>query len=174
MLAFLDTNNIVYWRTNIQRIDIGSDTAVGILNADLPPSVGYLSVLPTNYYDYIPTNGSLIQGVGMNQDMRVFGQPMTFVSTGTVYWGIGMAPFGLTTNWTVAIRPGGDSSAPERIIIGNQLVLVSDNGSAANGPDYAFQFDVINQKMHFVSTNNNVGSDYQLTPFSLTNWPVIH
>jgi hypothetical protein len=56
--------------------------------------------------------------------------------------------------------------------------LVSHNWHAMNGygdgPNYALQFDAINEKMHYLSTNNSIGTNYQLTPFSLTNWPVIH
>jgi hypothetical protein len=71
--AFLDTNNVIYWRTNVQTVLVEEDTSVGILNADLPSSVGYLPVLPTNYSNYLPTNDtSYVQGIGMNQDMRLF------------------------------------------------------------------------------------------------------
>jgi len=42
------------------------------------------------------------------------------------------------------------------------------------GPNYASQIPAINQAMHLLSTNNHVHTDYQLTEFSLTNWPVIH
>lgn len=50
LIAFLDTNNVIYWRTAVQEVQVGSsDTDVGILNADLPPSVGYLPVIPADY-----------------------------------------------------------------------------------------------------------------------------
>ena len=85
-IAFLDTNNVLYWRKTLQRADIGTnlidiqykDTSVGILDADLPSSVGYLPVLPTTYTNYIPLTGGRVQGIGMNQDVLVFGQPMSF------------------------------------------------------------------------------------------------
>ncbi len=81
-IAFLDTNNSVYWRTTLQRVELAetnSDTSVGFLDSDLPSSVGYLPVVPTNLLSYLPTNSSgVVQGIGMNQEMRVFSQPMTF------------------------------------------------------------------------------------------------
>ena len=55
LIAFLDTNNIVHWRKTLQRVDVDDDTSVGILNADLPPSVGFLPVLPANFTNYLPT-----------------------------------------------------------------------------------------------------------------------
>jgi hypothetical protein len=140
----------------------------------LPPSVGFLPVMPTNYANYLPTDGtSILQGLIMNQGKRICGQPIIF-SPANINWNPSDAvPFGLTTNWNVAIVPG-DSSNPEMLLIGNQLVLVSHNYNSLSGPNYAFQIDAINQQMHYLSTNNAVGTDYQLTTFSLTNWPVIN
>ena len=183
-IAFLDTNNVIYWRSVVQQVDIGTntddiqakDTSVGILDADLPPSVGFLPMIPTNFASYLPTNStSYVQGIGMNQSIAIFGQPMTFQDPLNINWNSSkITPFGLTTDWNATIVPG-DSSNPEMFFIGNQLVLVSHNHTSGYGPNYAYIFDVINQKMHYLSTNNPVGTnDYQLTPFSLTNWPVIH
>ena len=174
LIAFLDTNNIVHWRKTLQRVDVGNDTSVGILNADLPPAVGFLPVLPANFTNYLPmTVASIVQGIGMNQDMCLFGQPMAFANLNFINWDSRKtAPFGLTTNWNVTLR-GGDSSNPDMLLIGNQLVLVSHNSYITGGPNYACQIHAINQSMHLLSTNNRAGSDYQLTEFPLTNWPVI-
>ena len=173
--AFLDTNNVVHWRTTLQRVDLEYDVSVGILNADLPAAVGYLPVIPTNYSNYLPTNNSsVVQGIGMNQHMKLFSQPMTFGYSHGVIWSSSLAiPSGLGTNWSITLG-GGDSSAPGMFLVGKQLVLASHNWTVTSGPNYAFQFNLINQKMHYLSTNNNVGTDYQMTPFSFTNWPIIH
>jgi hypothetical protein len=174
LIAFLDTNNIVYWRRFVQQVDIDNDTSIGILDADLPPSVGFLPVIPTNFANYLPTTTySYIQGIGMNQDMRLFGQPMTLLNPMVDWNSTVVVPFGLGINWNVTLRPG-DSSNPEMLLINNQLVLVSHNFSVGTGPNYAYQISAINQQMHYLSTNNNVGTDYQLALFPLTNWPTIH
>ena len=70
----------------------------------------------------------------------------------------------------VTIR-GGDSSNPALLLIGDQLVLVSHNYQVNGGPGYARQLPLINRAMHLLSTNHFLHSDYQLTPFPLTNWP---
>jgi hypothetical protein len=183
VIVFLDTNNIAYYRTVVQQVDIPktftfgvtNDISVGILDSDLPPSVGFLPVIPTNFASYLPTNStSYVQGIGMNQDLRLFSQPMTFGDSVMVNWNsFATCPFGLPTDWNVTIR-NGDSSNPERFLIGNQLVLVADNFKVFFGPNYGISFNFINQYMHLLSTNNALSSDYQLTPFSLTNWPTIH
>jgi hypothetical protein len=82
-------------------------------------------------------------------------------------------PFGLATNWNVTLRVN-DSSNPEMLLIGRQLVLVSHNWAVPAGPDYARLINAINRQMHYLSTNNAAGTDYQLTQFPLTNWPVIN
>ena len=174
LIAFLDTNNAIYWRKNMQMVAVGNDTDVGILDADLPPSVGYLPVIPANYTNYLPTTSySYVQGIGLHQDLSLFSQPMTFGDAVYINWNSTVSPpFGLGTNWNVTIYPG-DSSNPEMFLIGNQFVLVSHNFTVGGGPNYAYQLNAINQQMHYLSTNNAVGTDFQLTQFSLTNWPTI-
>lgn len=174
LAAFLDTNNVIRWRRTVQRADVGNDTTVGILDADLPPSVGYLPVLSADYTNYLPATGqALVQGLGMNQDLRIFGEPMNFAFPPMITWNsASTASGGLTTSWNMTIR-GGDSSNPAMLLIGDQLVLVSHNYFANGGPNYALQTDAINREMHYLSTNNPAGSDYQLTMFPLTNWPAI-
>jgi len=177
--AFLDTNNVLYWRTTRQRIDlpgspakgIGNDISVGILDEELPPSVGYLPVLPTNFPDYLTiTPGSVVQGIGMNQDLRYFSQPMTFAFKSYVAWNSGITiPGGMAKDWNVTIR-GGDSSDPDLLLIHNQLVLVSHHFYVGGGPNYALAYDAINAAMHELSTNNHVKTDYQLTPVSLAGF----
>lgn len=173
-IAFLDTNNVIHWRRTLQRTDLATDTAVGILNADLPPSVEFLPVLPSDYYNYLPTNSSsVMQGLSMNQGMLLFSQPMNFSFPGFVAWNPNIPiPSGLGTNWSVHIR-GGDSSDPAMILIGNQLVLVSHIFGVQGGPNYATQISAINRAMHELSTKNHAGSDYQLTTLPLTNWPTL-
>jgi hypothetical protein len=174
LMAFLGTNNQIFYRRSLQRVDIGNDTSVGILNQDLPPAVGFLPLLPANYTNYLPaTATNFIQGIGMNQDFTYFGEPMLLDNPIFVTWNCAQtAPGGLSTNWNIRIRSG-DSSNPALLLIGNQLVLVSHNYFVGGGPNYAFQLPTINAKMHFLSVHNAAGSDYQLTEFCLTNWPAL-
>lgn len=173
LMAFLDTNNVIYWRRTMQRVDVGNDTSVGILDEDLPPAVGFLPVLPVNFTNYLPaTPTNYIQGIGMNQEFYLFSQPMIITAgAGFVNWNASQQiTNGVPKVWNEQVR-GGDSSNPEMLLIGNQLVLVSHNFTAVSGPSYPMQIPTINEKMHLLSTNNKVGSDFQLTEFPLTNWP---
>jgi hypothetical protein len=171
-MVFLDTNNVVYFRKSLQRVDVGNDISVGILNKDLPASVGFLPVLSSNYSNYLPRT-NYVQGIGMNQDLCLFSEPMKFDSRDYVNWNsAATVPTGLTKKWNITIR-GGDSSNPALLVISNQLVLVSHNYMVGLGPNYAAQIPAINQAMHQLSTKNHAHTDYQLTELSLTNWPAI-
>jgi hypothetical protein len=179
LIAFLDAGNRLHWRQTLQRVDVASDTSVGLLNEDLPPSVGFLPVLPENFAAYLPVASGFppastnfyFQGIGMNQDMRLFGEPMVVWHPDYVTWNAEAGVTnGLGPSWNLHIR-GGDSSNPAMILVGDQLVLVSHNFYAAGGPNYARQIPQINAAMHLLSVTNRLNSDYQLTQFSLTNWP---
>jgi hypothetical protein len=179
MVAFLATNNVIHFRRSLQRVDVrampeqgvGPDISVGIFDADMPSSVGFLPVLPVDYTNALPADGvTLVQGIGMNQELRCFGEPMAFGVGGggsLVGWDSRRSVAeGVTTNWNMMIR-GGDSSNPALLLFGNQLVLVSHNYFVGGGPNYAQAIPQINAAMHYLSTNNGVGSDYQLTVFPL-------
>ena len=173
-IAFLDTNNQVFWRRVLERIELTNDTTVGILDRDLPPSVGFLPVLPANFTNYLPTaNNVAVQGIGMNQDFCLFGEPMNFAHPIFATWNSAFnVPNGLGTNWNVTIRAG-DSSNPAMLLIGNQLVLVSHNYFVNGGPNYAYQLGAINAAMHQLSKKHHAGNDYQLTEYSLAGWPTV-
>ena len=173
-VAFLATNNQIFWRRTLERVDIAIDTSVGILDSDLPPSVGFLPILAPDFLDYIPIlSTNFLQGLGMNQDMFVFSQPIQLSAQPIFLWShMAAAPLGPGTNWNIAIR-GGDSSNPEMLLIENQLVLVSHNYAANAGPNYPSQITAINRQMHNLSTHNHLTTDYQLTTYSLTNWPKV-
>jgi hypothetical protein len=172
LMAFLDTNNVVHWRRAIDQMTLGTDIDVGILDSDLPASVGFLPVMSPSFTNYLPRSAAAkVQGIGMNQDLFVFGQPMTFQGSIVLNWDpLSAVPYGLGTNWNVVIRSG-DSSLPERFLIQGQLILVTQHWEATSGPHLALRFGDINQAMHTLSINHNLGTDYQLTPYVFTNWP---
>jgi hypothetical protein len=175
MFAFLDANNIIHWRTNMENIFVTNDISIGILDSDLPPSVGFLPMLAPNFLNYLPTNSySYVQGIGRDQGARLFSQPMHFDYPGVVLWNAGIScPFGLDKIWTSVIE-GGSSSNPDMFLIEKQLVLLSHNFFSGSGPAHPNYLNEINRSMHYLSTNNAVSTDYQLTVFPLTNWPSIH
>ena len=177
VVVFSDTNNQVYRRVSLQYTNVQGGIAAGILDSDLPNSVGYVPVLPGNYTNWLSTS-SAIQGIGVNQDYLVFGEAIQ-LGNGVRWDGLtGVpVPFGLGTNWTSCADPfakchlrQGDSSDPVQLLIENHLVLLSSSTGVNSGPDYAMSAAAINAAMHYLSTNNGLGTDYQLSFEVLTNW----
>jgi hypothetical protein len=187
--AFLGTDNVVRYARMLDRADLlpendpsNADISVGILDTDLPPSVGYVPVLPPDYSTYLPTGSEdFVQGIGMRSDeyamLFVFSEPIVLNDPSFpqlfVDWNPAKAiiplGFGLGTEWSLPIVIS-DSSCPLRFLINNQLVLVSAAYEFTYGPNYAKFIADINQAMYHLSTNNSAPV-YQLTTYSLTGWP---
>jgi hypothetical protein len=177
VVVFSDTNNQVHTRMSLQCTNVENGIAVGILDSDLPNSVGYVPLLPGNYTNWVST-ASAIQGIGVNQDYLVFGEAIR-LGNGVGWDGLSgvPVPFGLGTNWTACADPlalchlrQGDSSDPVQLLIENHLVLVSSATGVYSGPDYSRSAAAINAAMRYLSTNNGLGTDYQLSFEVLTNW----
>jgi hypothetical protein len=166
--VFLDTKNKLYQRRSIQCLNAGNDIAVGLLDADLPPSVGFLPVLPANYTNYVGAS-DWVQGVGANCDLLVFSQPLRLDPVGVIWNSEGQINGGLATNWNHRLR-NGDSSFPQRLLIGNQLVLVSCATTVMGGANYAQLAGRINAAMHQLSVTNHLSTDYQLTTVDLSGF----
>ena len=150
----------------------GSDIEVCLLNAALPASVIPLPVLPSGYGPYLPasTNTALVPVICGNQShlltpkivsaSNVIGQEANVIAN----------QFWFPRNWGVPVT-GGDSGSPICLVIGTNLVLVSHWHSNNSGPWYPNYGAQINQAMHYLSTNNSVGTDYQLTTVDLSPYP---
>jgi dihydroxyacetone kinase len=61
------------------------------------------------------------------------------------------------------VPTGGDSGHPVAMLIGTNLVLCGHvYSSGTESPNYAEMIPAINAAMHFLSTNNVTGTDYQI------------
>lgn len=169
-LFFVDDNGTAVCRTVTQSVYLGSnDVQVMILNADLPATVHPFKVLPASYTNQLPNAASgRLALVGMNQDNVMM--PKTGSFSYAPAWYV-IAPSDSTWgNWSVTIR-GGDSGHPLMMLAGTNLVLLSHWWYVVGGPDYSFNTAAINTKLHYLSTNNAAGSDYQLQPADLSAFP---
>ena len=163
--VFLDTNNVVVRRRSLGFENVGNDIAVGLLDVEVPASVGFLPVLPPGYTNYI-RDTQWLQGIGANHDLLVFGQPTKLMPMGVLWDCMLPVDHGLSTNWNRRLQ-NGDSSFPGRLLIGNQLVLLCCTTGVSGGANYAEFAGRINTAMHHLSVTNHLRTDYQLATVDL-------
>ncbi|HTY88103.1 MAG TPA: hypothetical protein VMB80_11605 [Candidatus Acidoferrum sp.] len=181
-LLFIDDrgSNVVRWLIGV--VELSSvDLDVGILNADLPPTVHPFTVLPLGYTNYLPELNlpglrGQVQLVVCDQWRAV--KPALWQMSAynglfhLVYFNDDSAMW-LGTNGNRA-HVGGDSGCPIMALVGTNLVCVTAYDAGATAPDVSWYTPDLNAAMHNLSTNCNAGSDYQLTPFDLSGFEPNH
>ncbi len=177
-LLFIDErgSNVVRWLVGV--VELSSvDFDVGILNADLPPTVHPFTVLPAGYTNYlrqlsVPGLRGQVQLVVCDQ-WRALKPALWQLSANNglfnlVYFNDD-SPLWLGTNGNRA-HIGGDSGCPIMALVGTNLVCVSTYDEGATAPDVAGYIPDINAAMHGLSVACNAGSDYQLTTCNLSGF----
>jgi len=179
LIRFIGTDNVgantnYTWARCLEYVVIKNDICVGLMDRDLPKTVGYYPVLPKDFVAYTGAGRRVAwQGIGYSQDRMSFSESV-FMSTSNACC-IGWEPqtpplFGLSTNWGHKWLRSGDSSNPVRLLVGDQLVLVSVASGVQSGPVISAYFDQINAAMHHLSTNHHLASDYQLTSIDMSRF----
>lgn len=181
-LCFVDTNGQQVVRTvsaiaNFYGVNT-NDITVALLNTALPSSVVPMSFLPSNALNYFPsaTNSSTpvrsIQFLGYNQFHKIYPVALAQWQTTQVNGGYNTySPVSGITNYSYQIQTG-DSGHPVMLLVSTNLILAGlwtydDNGAF----NYVNWQSDINYSMHYLSTNNSVGSDYQLNTVNLSAFP---
>ena len=181
-LLFIDDrgSNVVRWLLGVVELS-NVDLDVGILNADLPPTVHPFTVLPIGYTNYLPE--LILPGLRGQVQLVVCDQwravkpalwqmsaynglfQLVYLNDDSATW--------LGTNGNRA-HIGGDSGCPIMALVGTNLVCVSEYDAGAADPDDSYYIPDINAAMHYLSTQFNLGSDYQLTMYDLTGFDPNH
>jgi hypothetical protein len=191
-LIFVDDNGSNVGRTVIGSIGVpNSDINVVLLDSDLPSTVHPFALLPpawTNSFSNLAGNLPIVIGqplplgspgiqlVGYNQAQQVFPKLGTNFSYGETaeFWAVPDASW-LGADWDYTVYSG-DSGHPVMLLMGTNLVLFSHwygigSGDTAVGDIYAQFEPAIQSAMHWLSTNYNVGSDYQISTVDLSAFP---
>jgi len=168
-LRFVTTDNQVVDRTVVSSQQIGSsDIRLGVLNEDVPDSIGFAKILPDDWADYLPNDGAglpILSTDGMSGDENA----LVFDSVNlyhdiviTVY--VTMGPPADATRlgfWEDLIE--GDSGNPRFLVIGDELVLLAAVYSiVGNEPADAI--------VAYAADINAAMSGYQLTRIDLSGY----
>lgn len=169
-VRFVTTNNTVVNRTMINKLTHPSyspyypDITVGVLDEDVPNTIGYAKILPVNYASYLPSLSSLYRVPALALDYEEKALVTDLYSLNN------MASFITPTNsqrlafFETIIS--GDSGNPVFLIINGQLVILTvwTFGGAGSGSFITTQKDAINTMM------TTLGGGYSLTEVALTGF----
>jgi hypothetical protein len=140
VLTFVTRDNQVVTRTvtALQAVagGLSSDTAVGLLDSDLPESIAWYRLLPANVEDYLPTlrQYPVLPLVAMDQQNKAILKRWTGVFSSE--WGtIGVLDSLVHTDLTEPIVTG-DSGKPIFLVIAGEPVLVSLWTLPSAGPGF--------------------------------------
>lgn len=179
-IVFLGTENQHYWRSIVEQTNVATDICIGILNEPLPTNtVGYIKILSSDFYNYLPTNGfSIIQAIGMNRRAQIFSQPIYFQNMTNVinfYSPPAIPAFeGLSNDWNVLEIRKGDSSSPIRLLVEDQFVLCCLRFGVGEAPNSITYANEINNAMDVLSSKYQETNYYHLQEFSFSEWPTIN
>ncbi|MEO0797295.1 MAG: hypothetical protein AAFX93_19250 [Verrucomicrobiota bacterium] len=171
-IRFVDSNNNVVERTMIAKEDHpdyvtdgqNNDIAIGILDQDVPSSIGFAKVLPDSLIQYFEDN------VGLPLILLDQFEQVTVANLGTSLTSEFLdnaIPEALSVrNQFYRAKVIGDSGNPSFIIVNNELVVLSVlrlGGVGAGSSIHAKRND-INTMM------SSLGGNYQLTEISLSSY----
>jgi hypothetical protein len=163
IVRFVTQDNVVVNKTmtNKQSLAGGSgyetDLTIGVLDSDVPNSISFARVIPTNWADYLPSLSHIykVPAIAIDQQEKALVNELRSLSS-FVYFDI---PDDSTRLSFYESLIGGDSGNPSFLVDDYGLVLVTTwtYGGAGSGPNIANWIDEINAIM------TSLGGGYQLT-----------
>lgn len=161
-IVFVTADDVTITRQVVSVAFPGGDTAVGLLDSDVPPSIGFFKVLAKGWGKFLwKTNG--LPMLQLDQEEKALVRDMTFISGKKIMHTNALGP--LRSPFTETII-GGDSGNAGFLLIDGEAVLMLTHYTATSGPFYTQYFNEVDAAM------TALGGGYQLTKFSLGNWLV--
>jgi len=170
IVRFVDSNNNVVTRTMINKLTHPEytphypDLTVGLLDSDVPNTIGFVKILPQNWSDYLPSLSNLykLPGLVLDQEEKALISELYSLST--------IAKFSTPSNSTrLAFFENiitGDSGNPAFLIIDDEIVIITvwTGGGGGVGTNILFHKNAINTMMAIL------GGGYSLTEIDLSTF----
>jgi hypothetical protein len=169
-VRFIDSNNNVVTRTMVNKLTHPDytpyypDITVGLLNSDVPASIGFVKILPQNWRDYFPSLSATYRLPCLVLDQEEKALISELYSLGN------LASFLVSNNATRANFFEnivlGDSGNPAFLIINDELVIVTvwTFGGGGSGTSILVHKNAINTMMA------TLGGGYSLTEIDLSGF----
>lgn len=169
-IRFVDANNNIVTRTMVTKLTHPNyspyypDISIGVLDSDVPNTIGFAKILPSNWASYLPSLSSSrrIPCLVLDQEEKALVADLYSLST--------MANLLNPSNSTRLLyyenMITGDSGNPVFLIINGQLVILTaiTYGGAGSGTSVVYHKDAINTMMV------TLGGGYSLTEVDLSGF----
>lgn len=169
-IRFVDANNNIVTRTMVTKLTHPNyspyypDISIGVLDSDVPNTIGFAKILPSNWASYLPSlsTSRRIPCLVLDQEEKALIADLYSLST-TVNL---LNPSNSTRLLYYEDMITGDSGNPVFLIINGQLVILTaiTFGGAGSGTSVAYHKDAINTMMA------GLGGGYSLTEVDLSGF----
>lgn len=167
-IRFIDSNNNIITRTMTNKLTHPSyspyypDISIGILDSDVPNTVGFVKILPSNWSSYLPSLDSKyrVPCLVIDQEEKALISELYSLTTSANF----LIPTDSTRLSFYENIITGDSGNPAFLIINGELVIITvwTYGGSGAGTSIAYHKNAINTMM------NTLGGGYSLTEVSLS------
>lgn len=169
IIRFVTTDNTVVERTMINKVSLSQtlypDITIGVLDSDVPNTIGYVKVLPSNWSSYLPNVGAIyrIPALALDYEEKALVTELGVVNGGTLIFYTPINAQRLSFFETIIV---GDSGNPVFLIINGQLVLLTvwTWGGSGGGTFVTYFKNDINSAM------SSLGGGYTLTEVDLSGF----
>lgn len=171
-ITFIGSDNSIVTRTVIGRKNVGpsnasdgyaTDLHIMTLNADIPETLQFAKVLPSNILDYLPTiRTKHVACLTFDQEKKALITDLYNLTTTRASF---IVPIDAQRNNFYEAKISGDSGSPAFLLIDGEPVLVTTwtFGGAGSGPAIHALHTSINTAISASDTNAGVSTGYTVT-----------
>jgi hypothetical protein len=179
-IRYVTSNNVTVEKTVIDQINAVDDIQIGMLDSDVPSSISFAKILPSNWSTYLPnlyrntqynSNSAGLPIMTLDYDKKASVMELHYIANNAgayVRWPSQNSIFYPFLEMVI----GGDSGSPSFLIVNNQLVLILTWTSSIAGPFYGgIYITPLNTAMNTLWTRNGrSGGSYTVTPIDLSGF----
>jgi len=140
------------------------DITIGLLDSDVPASIGFAKILPQNWSNYLPSLSNIyrVPCLVLDQEEKALISELKVLSIFATF----LTPVTSTRFAFYESIRGGDSGNPAFLIIDDELVIITvwTFGGAGGGTSILYHKDAINTMM------TTLGGGYSLTEIDLSGF----
>ncbi|GEM_PF-2435433 len=159
-IVFVTADNVTITRQVVGVAFPGDDTAVGVLDSDVPPSIGFFKVLAKGWGKFLWQITDLPM-LHLDQEEKAIARELNFLSGKSIQHTNASGALRFPFSETII---GGDSGNPGFFLIDGEAVLALTHFTATSGPFYTKYITEVDAAM------TALGGGYQLTTLDLGDW----